>query len=128
MEKKNIGLTTGHSISVEESESENLISLSDQNGVVQLSIVVTSEGPILKFEGSKVLVHATGALAFDAERIAIRGREGVNISSGTDASFNVEGDLSIEASVNNITSTLGNVNVRANDDVKLNGERIKLNS
>jgi hypothetical protein len=37
------------------------------------------------------------------------------------------GDLHSEARIQNVTATLGDVNVRANDDVKLSGERVRVN-
>ena len=37
------------------------------------------------------------------------------------------GDMQLEARVQDITATQGNVNVKANDDVCLHGERVKVN-
>lgn len=44
-----------------------------------------------------------------------------------DLKLQVAGDLHSEARVQNVTATLGDVNVRANDDVKMIGERIRMN-
>jgi hypothetical protein len=35
--------------------------------------------------------------------------------------------LDSQARIQNITAVLGNVNVKANDDVRMNGERVRMN-
>ena len=120
-------LVAGQQLLLERGNSEDVILLSDQDGQVQLSIVVTPAGPVLKIEGLQLLIQASGSLAIDAEQVAIRGRKGVFIDSGSNVRLSAASDMELEASVNNIKATLGNVNILANDDVKLNGERIKLN-
>jgi hypothetical protein len=104
----------------------NVLRLLGQNGEVCLSIEVTPAGPLLRFDGG-LLLEATGGLAVCAQQVAIHGREGVAISSGGDARIDVAGDLETQARIQNITAVLGNVNVKANDDVKLNGERVMVN-
>ena len=47
--------------------------------------------------------------------------------SPANASLVVAGDLETYARVQHHTATLGNVNIRANDDVRLNGERVRMN-
>lgn len=96
------------------------------DGRVTLSVQVTEAGPVLCFEGG-LEVRASGALDFEAESVAIRGRDGVRIESGGDAWIRVDGDLNTEGREQNLRARLGNVNVKANDDVKLRGERIRLN-
>jgi hypothetical protein len=97
------------------------------DGRVQLSITLTADGPVLRLEGTGLKIQTAGTLALDAEQIALHGRRGVAISSGGDASITVAGDLEARARIHNIVAELGNVNVRANDDVKLNGERVMMN-
>ena len=73
------------------------------------------------------MIQASGLLAIEGEQVAIHGRDGVSITSGGDAQVLVKGDLNTEARIQNVTATRGNVNVKANDDVKLLAERIRLN-
>jgi hypothetical protein len=89
-------------------------------------VAITADGPVLRFEGGLAL-QTDGPLAIDAEQVTLHGRQGVAISSGGDAWIQVEGDLHSNARIQNITADLGNVNVKANDDVKINGERVKVN-
>ena len=60
-------------------------------------------------------------------RVAIHGRRDVSISSGGDATVEAAGDLETFARAQHHTANLGNVNIRANDDVRLNGERVRMN-
>jgi hypothetical protein len=112
---------------VERCPSNNVLKLISSEGRICLSISLTADGPVLRFDGPSLLLESTGDLAVDARRVAIHGREEVVITSGGDAAICVAGDLNTEARVQNISARLGNVNVKANDDVRLRGERIKLN-
>jgi hypothetical protein len=111
---------------VERAPDASVLRICGADGRVTLSIEVTESGPVLCFEGG-LEVRAKGELDFEAQRVAIRGREGVRIESGGDAHIRAQGDLNSEGREQNVRARLGNVNVKANDDVKLRGERIRLN-
>ncbi len=112
---------------VKHKSSGNVLEIVGADGRVTLSVRVTPAGPVLELEGCGLLIRATGDLAVQAERVAIHGREEVCITSGGDATIGVAGDLATTARIQNITAVLGNVNVKANDDVRLNGERVLVN-
>jgi hypothetical protein len=112
---------------VESSSAENILHVIGRDGFVKLALHVTPDGPVVKFEGAGILIQSTGTLAIDAQSVVIRGREGVALVSGGNAEVRVAGDLTCEARVQSLTATLGNVNIKANDDVKLNGERVMMN-
>jgi hypothetical protein len=122
-----IDLIDDQRLIVERRPSDSLIRIVGGNGRVSLTIEVTAAGPLLRFEGLSLRIESDGDLGIGARRIALHGREGVVISSGGDASIEAVGDLSTAAAEQNISARLGNVNVKANDDVRLGGERIKLN-
>jgi hypothetical protein len=112
---------------VERKPSENILKLLSRDGQLRLTITITEDGPVLRFEGPSLKLESSGELAVDAQRLALHGREGVAISSGADASICVAGDLKSEARIQDITARRGNVNLNANDDVRLRAERIRLN-
>src|SRR5262249_36424528 len=114
-------LIADHQLLVERKPAENVIKLVGSGGQVGLTIAVTPAGPVLRLEGAGLMIQTTGALAIDAGHVAIHGREGVAISSGGDATIQVRGDLETEARIQQITAVLGNVNLKANDDVTLDG-------
>ncbi|HYT93458.1 MAG TPA: hypothetical protein VEL76_32370 [Gemmataceae bacterium] len=96
------------------------------DGRNSLTILLTPAGPVLQFDGS-LMLQASGELALSAGRLALHGREGIAITSDGDVTVQTPGDLSTTARIQNITAELGNVNIKANDDVRMNGERIKMN-
>ncbi|WP_437588941.1 hypothetical protein [Sorangium sp. So ce1000] len=97
------------------------------SGAVTLSVSLTEDGPVLRFEGASLVLQAAGSLAIEAEQLQIHGRAGVSLSTDGDLTLQAAGDLHSEARIQNVTATLGDVNVRANDDVKLSGERVRVN-
>lgn len=125
-ETTSLPLAGQQTLVVENDAGGNVLRILDPRGRVTLSVEVTEKGPVLRFE-SGLQVRTEGHLDFEAQRVAIRGREGVRIESGADTHIRAAGDLSSEARIQNIRARLGNVNLKANDDVKLRGERVRLN-
>jgi hypothetical protein len=87
---------------------------------------ITDKGAELLFEDG-LQMRSQGKLTLDGDKVTIRGREELRLESGGEAHITVTGDLHSEARIQTIRATLGNVNLKANDDVKLRGERILLN-
>jgi len=114
-------------LTVEDEGTRNLICLRSASGRVALTIEVTADGPILRFDGPGLAIQTSGPLAIESESIALHGRRGVSLSSGGDAAIRITGDLEISARMQKIRADLGDVEVRANDDVRLVGERVLLN-
>lgn len=98
-----LALAGDHHLIVETPRADqSLVHLRGPRGI-HLTIEITGAGPVLRFDGPGLFVHAAGALALSAETVSIQGRQGLELCSG------------------------GDIQVRANDDVKLNGERVLLN-
>lgn len=116
----------GQCLLVERGKNEDLLRLVAASGDVAFSVRITPDGPVLRFE-SDLRIEASGALEFAGTSVVLSGKEGVRINSGGDASIEVAGDLTSTARVQNLNARLGNVNVKANDDVRLTGERVRLN-
>ena len=119
-------LVGGQRLVVERGGDADLVTLVASGGEIAFSLRVTPAGPVLRFERG-LKIEASGELELAGQRVAIRGRRGVSIESEGDAAIEVAGDLTSTARVQNIRARLGNVNVKANDDVRLRGERIRLN-
>lgn len=123
-----IELIHDHSLEIRRSISQNVLRVVSLDGRAGISITVSDRGITVNVSGGDLTLQTSGALSIDAEKLSLHGREGVVVSSGGDASLRVVGDFDAEARIHNIRASLGNVNVRANDDVCLDGERIRLNS
>jgi hypothetical protein len=107
-------------------DGSHVLTLIGPSGLQALTIELTSQGPRLRMEAGLSLAFS-GELIIDAKRVAIHGREGLALTSGADATVAAKGDLTTSARVQTISAELGDVRVKANDDVRLNGERILMN-
>jgi len=121
----NIDLPGGQRLRIRNDGDDSVIQI-ESSGATVLSIRVTPEGAELIFEDG-LKMRAEGKLTLDGDQVTIRAREELRLESAGEAHIQVEGDLYTEARVQNIKATLGNVNLKANDDVKLRAERILLN-
>lgn len=117
-----------------EGETERIV-IAAPDGATELSVRLTREGPVLELRGASIEIEATRAVAVRCERFELAAREAVVIASGGELRETAAGDhalvvggrSSTQAHAVAITARLGNVDVKANDDVELHGERIYLN-
>ena len=121
-----VELAGGQRLLIERTGDGDLLTLIAEGGEIALTVRVQPSGPVLCFK-SGLRLEAAGPLELAGERVMIEGRDGVGIRSGGDARIDVQGDLSTTARVQNLRARLGNVNVKANDDVRMTAERIRLN-
>ena len=109
----------GYSLQIEVLQDGHLLRLMGPAGEQNLEIALTSQGPVLRLQGG-LRMDLVGDLTVDARRVSLHGREGLVLTSGTDATLVAAGDLDARAE-------LGDLSLRANDDVRLDGERIRMN-
>lgn len=108
-----------HFLHIEPSADGHVLRLVGPGGCQRVEIAITPQGPVLRLHGG-LRLEMTGELSVDAKRVALHGREGLSLSSGVDASIVAAGDL-------NVRADLGDVKVTANDDVCIDGERVRMN-
>ena len=113
-------------LTIERGEQGSVIRLIDARGGIPLRVELGANGPVLHL-GSGLTIAVAGELSFDAQRVAIHGREGIHLHSEGDTLIESEGDLVTRAREQLVEARLGDVRVKANDDVKVVGERIRLN-
>lgn len=125
-EPQTLVLSGNRQLVIQRGQAADVLEIVEQDGGITLTVHLTPEGPVLHFSGS-VALETSGDLGLSARRVAIHARDGLAISSGGDVHVEAAGDLHSSARIQHITAELGNVNVKANDDVKLNGERVMVN-
>jgi hypothetical protein len=113
-------------LTIERGEHGSVIRLLDVRGGVPLRVVLGAEGPMLLL-GAGLTIAVAGELSLEAQRVAIHGRDGIELRSGGDTTIESDGDLVTRAREQLVEARLGDVRVKANDDVKVIGERIRLN-
>lgn len=117
----------GYQLRVECGRYGSVIRLVDDRGGEPLRVELGPTGPVL-YVGTGLGIAIAGPLAFSAERVTIHGHEGVQLSSAGNIHVQCEGDILSEAREHRVHARLGDIQLSANDDVKLLGERIRLNS
>ena len=110
-----------------EQPGEDCLRLIDEQGTTSLTIRLTSSGPVVEITGGSMALKVDGDLAIAARRLLLHGREGVAISSDADARIVAGQNLMTQGRRQEVTATHGDVLVHANDDVKIDGERIRMN-
>ena len=120
-------LDGGYALRILDSDRGQVLRLTGPDPETTWSILLRAEGPVLDLHSAGLTLKTDGAFAIDAQKVAIHGREGVSISSDADLCFRAAGDLESRGRIQTITADLGDVQIRANDDVRLNGERIRMN-
>lgn len=105
-----VGRRSGRRIRLEPDVGGERLLICTAEGEVELSIRLTPEGPVLRLAGARVELAA--------DQLALRCRE-LDIDVGEAALIRAR-SVGVEA-------TLGNITLRANDDVQIEGERIWLN-
>ena len=128
-------LRNGHQLTIKKDvENREHIILSKEKNTL-FTIVVSDTETTLSINATDINLTATNKLNINAQNIEIESKRDTKISCLGDYKSYVKGDtmhlsegnkLDI-AKTQMIKSDLGNVDVVANDDVTLKGERVKLN-
>lgn len=126
-EPEAVELGGDYALVIDRSSEEDVLALRGPSGHTELSIHLTEEGPVLRFGGRGLRVVADADLSLSAEELRLEGRSGLTLESGGDLDLKAAGDLRSEARIQTILGRLGNVNVEANDDVRIDGERVLVN-
>jgi hypothetical protein len=91
----------------------------EPGGQIAVTVVVTPEAVTLTIGGADLQLDIERSLSIRAQSVALHGRDGVTITT--------EGDLVTVGRSQSIGTTHGDIALDANDDVRLDGERILLN-
>lgn len=128
-----IRLAGGNKLTIDDQNGE--LRLKNKNNELQLTILIRSDGLVVNVNATQLNVNATEQLTLSSKKINIEAAEQLNLSSSGNFVQQVDKDALTEvgganksiALVQKITATLGNIELKANDDVKLDGERVRLN-
>jgi len=109
------------------SESEDCVRLLDAEGATSLTIRLGAAGTVIELGGGPVALNVEGDLAISSRRLMLHGREEVVITSEADVRIEAQENALIQAKRQEIIATRGNLKAYANDDVLIDGERIRMN-
>ena len=109
------------------SESEDCVQLLDAEGATSLTIRLGAGGTVIELGGGPVALNVEGDLAISSRRLLLHGREEVVITSDADVRIEAQENALIQAKRQEIIATRGTLKAYANDDVLIDGERIRMN-
>lgn len=128
-----IDFPAGVTLAIDPTKEE--LTLTDENKSTLLVISISDKGLILNLKALQLNIQAFDQLNLAGRQINIEASEQLSLKSRGNMQQTIENDLQIEAGgnlssrakVQKIEATLGNAEIKANDDVRLDGERVKLN-
>ena len=118
LERAAIPLAHRNTLVVEADAGGSVLRLLSGEGKQTIALRITAAGLELEFVGGLSL-KTDGDLALSARRIDLNASEGMSLTTA--------GDLTTQGRTQTIVADLGDVKVKANDDVCLNGERVLVN-
>ncbi len=114
---------------------QDLITLTAPDGRVCLSVALRPEGPLVEVHAQSLSVASEGVLRLDCDRLEIQAPGGTSLNTGSlvqdiagDVRTRAGGVIESEAHAQRLHARRGDVALSANDDVTLDGERVRLNS
>jgi len=131
---RHLQLSYGHQLKVENDAEKDILKLSNHQGDILLSILLTEGGPILRFQSAHLEFASTKAVSFSCERFQVNAQHEIALTTEGDLHEHIGGDVTriVEGSEHLAARDVqidshGNINLEANDDVDIKAERIRLN-
>ena len=129
-----VPLSSGRRINIEQLPEERL-RIFGASGEVELTVRLNDDGPVLNFKGADIDIASSGRVAVACDAFEVAARE-VRFDASGDFNTTVEGNYRVRARkiFETIADTLewvatrGDATLKANDVVRMLGEKILLNS
>jgi hypothetical protein len=132
-QSKTIELPHGRSLAI--AGESQCLRIADANGMIELEIDLRESGPVVRVRAAALQIETAGDLSLGCERFELRARAGIRLASDRDLTASVAGDLDCRAAGHAHWEGRSvrlrshrEVQIEAADDVRLDGERILLNS
>lgn len=113
-----------------------MLQIVDAAGALELVIDLRADGPVVRVRAAALQVEAEGEVSLGCERFELRAREAIRLISDGDFSTSVAGDVECragglahwEGKAVRVRARRGEAQIEAHDDVRIEGERVLLNS
>ena len=98
------------------------------DGTPRLQLHIDAGEVVIDCLGGCTRLRIVGALAVSADSVALTATHDMALRCGGDLTLEAEGRIDARAGAMGFEATRGDVEVTANDDVRLEGERIRMNA
>jgi hypothetical protein len=116
-----------HTLAIRSGAETGELRLAAADGRELVRIEMGADGLELRASGLTLTWNEGGGLRLEVDRLTLVGRQHVAIETAGDLELRAGGRMSFTAPDQAITATVGDVQISANDDVTLSGEKILLN-
>ncbi|WP_437318621.1 hypothetical protein [Sorangium sp. So ce385] len=131
-----VPLASGRSLEIAEEGAGERIQIRAAAGQILVSIRMTDDGPVLSLAGASLEIAAAKTLSLSCDTLQIQAAQDAAIEVGGSLHERVRGSAVREAGRSarttarevKVEASPGGVEIRANDDVDIVGERVRLNS
>jgi uncharacterized protein (DUF2345 family) len=123
-----MSLSAGYQLSTSASEQGEELRLHAPDGRICIKITLTPEGPLVELASVALSVAAQGKIKVACESFEVAAEKEISLQAGGDIAFESEQAIVTAAFEQSHQARRGDYRVKANDDVRVDGERIKLNS
>jgi hypothetical protein len=129
-----IPLSDGRSLEI--AGDERALRIANREGRVELEIELHATGPIVRVRAAALQVETHGEIELGCERFEVHARDGIRLVSTGDLAVAVSGDIDCRAAGQahfegkgvRLRARRGEALIEAHDDVRVDGERVLLNS
>lgn len=130
-----VELPSGRTVEVHRGPNESL-TIYHPTGQVEVSISLTEDGPVLSMAAAAINMRTSGDLNISCDRFRVRSRSSVDIRTdgdmvqqvGGNATTEVEGVALTAAHSVGVAAREGDLDLEADSDVLVNGNRVLINS
>jgi hypothetical protein len=123
-----LSLTNGYRLEAQPGSAGQELRLHAPDGRICLKITLGADGPMVELASAGLSIEARGDVRVACDSFEVAARDRVTLSSGGDIEARAERTLKTDAFEQFHDARLGDYRIRANDDLRLDGERIRLNS
>ncbi len=94
--EREVYLRDGRKLVLSEQNSEQLVEVRNESGMLEVRIRLTAEGPVLQMESARLQLKATEQVTIESAKVEIKGTEQLDLS-GRKIQVSSEEDLEVEA-------------------------------
>lgn len=118
------------------SDDARLLTIADAEGATELKIELRPDGPLVWVRATRLKVQVDGDIELGCQRFAVDARDGIRLTTDGDLSTSIAGDVECRAGGLahwegrdvRVRARRGEAQIEAHDDVRIDGERVLLNS
>ena len=115
-------------LEVVQAHSGQSLVVQSADGQARLRVTLADGELVVECLGGRTRLHATGALALSADTLALEARGSMQLCAGGDLQVRAGGRVDLQAGELSLEATRGDALLTANDDVRIEGERIRMNA